>query len=104
VRLTHKGKPQPVEAATWDKIITAIKNKITQAHSLPHNSRRAKQLSYYADMADRCSYMKDLWRNNIMHSRRSFNEAEAHGALQRVTGFMQLLAGVEKDEEKPGIQ
>ena len=104
VKLTHKGKPQPIESATWDKIISAIKNKITAAHGLPHGIRRFKQLAYYSDMADRCSYMKDLWRNDIMHSRRSFNDAEARGVLQRVTGFMQLLAGDGEDEVKPGVQ
>ena len=92
VKLTHKGKPRPVESATWDMVITAIKNKITHAHTLPHGSRRQKQLTYYSDMADRCSYMKDLWRNDIMHTRKSFNVDEASGALQRVTDFMKLLA------------
>jgi hypothetical protein len=35
VRLTDKHKPQPIEYATWDKVITAIKNKHTAAHAMP---------------------------------------------------------------------
>jgi hypothetical protein len=91
VTLTHNKKPMPIEAATWDKIITAVKNKIAQAHSLPHGIRRQSQLTYYSDMADRCSYMKDLWRNEVMHTRRSYLPDEASGALQRVADFMKLL-------------
>jgi hypothetical protein len=91
VTLTHNKKPMPIEAATWDKIITAIKNKIAQAHSLPHGVRRQKQLTYYSDMADRCSYMKDLWRNEVMHTRKSYLPDEASGSLQRVANFMKLL-------------
>jgi hypothetical protein len=92
VSLKHNGKPQPVDTATWDKVINAIRSKIAQAHSMPHGSRRQKSLSYYADMADRCSYVKDIWRNDVMHSRRSYLADEAAAALQRVAAFMKLLA------------
>jgi hypothetical protein len=92
VKLTHKGKPQPIVSATWDKIITEIKNRINAAHATPHGAYRQRQLTHYSDMADRCSYMKDLWRNEIMHTRRSYNKEEAAGAVRRVSEFMNLLA------------
>lgn len=92
VKLTHKGKSQPIESATWDKILVEIKNRITAAHAAPHGARRQKQLAYYSDMAERCTYVKDLWRNPVMHTRRSYNKDEASGALRRVSEFMNLLA------------
>jgi hypothetical protein len=92
VSLTHNGKPQPIDTATWDKVINAVRSKIAHAHSMPHGSRRQKSLSYYADMADRCSYVKDIWRNDVMHSRRSYLADEAAAAIQRVAAFMKLLA------------
>ena len=95
VTLTHNKKRMPIEAATWDKIITAIKNKIVLAHGLSHGMKRQKQLTYYSDMADRCSYMKDLWRNEVMHTRRSYLPDEASAVLQRVADFMKLLAATE---------
>ncbi len=51
VSLTHKGKPEPIEFATWDKVLTAIKNRLTAiAHHLPHNAKRQRQLAHYSDL------------------------------------------------------
>jgi len=93
VSLTHKGKPQPVEYATWDKVITGIKNRLTVISQLPHTQKRQEQLARYSDLADRCLYMKDLWRNDLMHTRLQFNRLEAAGVLQRVREFMQAIQG-----------
>jgi hypothetical protein len=96
VTLTHKGKSQPIDTATWEKVLGQIRSKIDAAHKLPHGARRQRQLAYYSDMGERCSYMKDLWRNDVMHSRRSYNQDEAAGALRRVSEFMNLLAAQNK--------
>ena len=96
VVITHKGKPEPIEFATWEKVVDSIKSQLTKAHSLPRSAKRQNKLSYYSDLADRCTYMKDLWRNEVMHTRLSFNRLEAAGILQRVREFMQLL---EKKEQ-----
>lgn len=92
IKLTHNKKPLPIEYATWDKVITEIKNRINAVRSQPHGNLRQKKLNYYSDMADRCLYMKDLWRNDVMHSRMAYNKDEAAGALRRVSEFMKLLA------------
>ena len=92
VKLTQNRKPLPINFATWDGVITGIRNKITAAHKMNPGTRRQAKLNYYSDMAERCAYMKDLWRNDLMHSRLSFNSYEASGALQRVAQFMQILA------------
>jgi hypothetical protein len=39
--------------------------------------------------------MKDLWRNEVMHTRRSYLPDEASAVLQRVADFMKLLAATE---------
>jgi hypothetical protein len=93
VRLTDKHKPQPIEYATWDKVITAIKNKHTAAHAMPKNAARNKKLQFFADAAENCIYIKDLWRNDISHTGKNYQEAEALGILNRVRDFMHLLVG-----------
>ena len=100
VSLTHKGKPEPMEFATWDKVLTAIKNRLTAVSQLPHNANRETQLAHYSDLADRCIYMKDLWRNNVMHTRANFNRLEAAGILQRVRELMQ---SIEKTRSRQGF-
>lgn len=92
VKLTDKGKPQPIEFATWDKVIVGIRNKITAAHALPQGPRKSRKLQFYSDAADRCTYIRDIWRNEVSHTRKSYREAEALAVLNRVGDFMQLLA------------
>ena len=40
VRLTHKGKNDPIEFADWEKVINGIKNKISSARALAHGAKR----------------------------------------------------------------
>lgn len=91
VRLTHTGKPCPVEFGDWEKIITAIRNKITEARKLPAGPKRQAKLEAYSNAADHCEYMRDIWRNNMAHTRKPYLDAEALGVLERVRDFMIFL-------------
>jgi len=91
VKLTDKRKPQPIEYGTWEKIIVQLNNRIEEAHQLAQTAIREKKLEFYADMAEQCGYLKDLWRNPVSHARRSYNPGEAMGVKQRVGDFMQKL-------------
>jgi len=92
VKLTDKGKPQPIEFATWEKVISAIKNKISLAHGMAKGSRRKQQLQFHSDAADQCTYIRDIWRNEVAHTRGVYNDGEALGIITRVRQFMELLA------------
>jgi hypothetical protein len=92
VTLTDKGKRIPIEYATWQKVIEAINSNIEVAHKLPQSTKRAEQLEFYSDLADHCSYMKDVWRNNLAHTRKRYIREEALLTIRRVFGFMDLLA------------
>lgn len=91
VSLRDKGKSQPIEYADWNKVITAIKNKIASARSRPHGKDRAESLELYSNAADHCEYMKDIWRNDVCHTRKIYSNPEALGVIQRVKAFMMLL-------------
>jgi len=91
VKLTHKGKPMPLQFGDWDKVITGISNKISAARTKPLGPKRQEKLQFYSDAADHCLYMKDIWRNEISHTRREYNDAEALGVINRVKDFMELL-------------
>jgi hypothetical protein len=92
VKLTHSGKPCPLEFGDWDKVITAIRNKILEARKLPAGPKRQAKFEAYSNAADHCEYMKDIWRNNTAHARRPYSHNEALGAMNRVRDFMELLA------------
>ena len=92
VRLTHSGLRQPVEFADWEKVITGIKIEITKARALNPGQKRQAKLEMYSDAADHCAYMKDIFRNNISHTRKSYTLPEALGVTGRVRDFMVFLA------------
>jgi hypothetical protein len=92
VTLTHSGKAVPIEFADWNKIITGIKNKIADAHKLAPGPKRQAKLETYSSAADHCEYMKEIWRNNVSHTRKPYTEDEAIDALKKVRNFMQFLS------------
>jgi hypothetical protein len=92
VKLTDKGKRQPIESATWDKVITQAKNRIADARNLSAGPKRQSKLELWSDAADHCLFMKDIWRNNVSHTRKPYKSSEAKAALERVQEFMTFLA------------
>ena len=94
VTLTHRGSNHPIEYADWDKIITGCKNEITNARGLSHGAKRQAKLELYSDAADHCLFMKDIWRNNISHTRKPYIESEAMSVFERVRDFARFCATI----------
>jgi hypothetical protein len=92
VKLTDKGRPMPIEFGTWEKVIVQVNNKIKEARLKSKGHKAEVRLQFYSEAADHCMYMKDLWRNSVSHARKSYNDGEALGALNRVHDFMQFLS------------
>jgi hypothetical protein len=92
ISILDKGKKVPIDYGTWEKVITACNNKIADARKLPGDARKERQLQYYSRAADHCTYMKDIWRNEVSHSRKSYIEPEARAVLDRVHAFMEFFA------------
>jgi hypothetical protein len=85
------GKP-PLEYLTWEKIIEQMEQKIAQLKQLPRGKKKAETLEFYHGLMGEFNAFKDVWRNNIMHARKSYNENEALGVYVRVHSFMERLA------------
>jgi hypothetical protein len=92
VKLKHRGLFVPIEFADWDKVITAIKNKIDAVRQTRVGPKRQAQLEKYSDAADHCVFMKDIWRNTVSHARKPYDATEALSLIERVRGFMQFVA------------
>jgi hypothetical protein len=91
VTVSDHHNPIPLEYADWNKVITGIKNKIDDARKQSGTKRNAR-LDYYSDGLERCSAMKELYRNPVSHARRTYTEGGASDAMERVRNFMQFLA------------
>jgi hypothetical protein len=97
VKLTHKGKTSPLEYGDWNDLVTGMHNKILEARAkLPKGPKREARLRFYSEVADHGLFMKEIFRNEVSHSRKGYKEPEALGVLQRVHDFMQFITEAEK--------
>jgi hypothetical protein len=96
VKLKDKGKPQPVDYATWGKVIDGIKNKISAARMLPQGPRKSRKLQFHSRAADDCTFIRDIWRNDVSHTGKNYNATQALQVLVRVRDFMQSIVDAPK--------
>ena len=92
VTIRDKKEEVPIEFGDWEKVIQGVRGKIEEIKKLPSNETRAKHLQHYLDALDHCLYFRDRYRNPVSHTRSSYNDGEAIGAIDRVEEFMRLLA------------
>jgi hypothetical protein len=98
VTITHKGKQCPLEYGDWNTVITGIKKKIADIRQNQKvGPKREQALQFFSDAADHCEYMKDIWRNEISHTRRRSTKSESLAALNRVRDFVTPLAKPQAD-------
>jgi hypothetical protein len=100
ITLSDRGKPHPIEFGDWNKVIGAIRSKITRIRQDTVGPRKEKALQFYSSAADHCEYLKDIWRNELMHTRRFYSKAEALGVINRVRDFVEPFLLKEKDANK----
>jgi hypothetical protein len=93
VQLTDRGQPQPLEYGDWNKIITQCKNKIEDVRKLTSGPIKDAQLQLYSGLADQSEYIKDLWRNDICHTRKYYSFTDGVGVFERIKNFLQAVCG-----------
>jgi hypothetical protein len=81
-----------LDFATWGEVIQGINRALASVRAQPHGPGRNRKLQFYSDAAEQCMYIKDLWRNEVSHTRKRYTEREAIEATQRLRHFMELLA------------
>ena len=86
-------KKSQLEYLEWNTIIEQIEKSImAKKTTLPRGKRKSELLEFYHGMMGEFNAFKDVWRNNVMHSRNFYNETEAMAVYIRVQNFMQRLA------------
>jgi hypothetical protein len=91
VKLKKKGKPQPIAFATWGEVIQGINGTLASIRTQPPGPRKNRKLQFYSDTAEQCMYIKDLWRNEVSHTRKRYTGREAVEVMERLRHFMVLL-------------
>jgi hypothetical protein len=85
-------KNKPIEYAVWGEIIDNIQAKIASKIPKKKGKRKADALVFYHGALGEFNAFKDVWRNNVMHTRGEYNAHQAVSAYLHVRGFMQRLA------------
>lgn len=91
VKITKKNRPCPIEYSTWQEVIDAIHAKIRNIRQRPVGPTREAELQFFSSAADHCEYMKDIWRNEISHTRRFYKKEEALAVINRVKEFVTVI-------------
>jgi hypothetical protein len=91
-KLKVKVPKTPIEYATWEKVLEHMEIEISKMKQLSKGKKKSEALAFYRGCMGEFHGFKDVWRNNIMHTRKNFNEHDAMSAFIRVRAFMQRLA------------
>jgi hypothetical protein len=94
VKFVHSRKKQPLDHACWGDVVGAIKGKISQIkkNDAITGNKEQQQIMFYSNAADHCTYMKDIFRNQVNHLGKPYSQAEAVAIFGRVRDFMTFLA------------
>jgi hypothetical protein len=83
---------KPLEWATWQDILARIKKSVDTVAMWKAGPAKEAALEFYRGAQGEFESFKDTYRNNVMHSRQSYDEHRAASVLVHVRDFMERLA------------
>ena len=83
--------------ADWGTVLRRIDEKLTALERKPRGKKKSDELEFYRLTESELNTLKDVWRNNVMHTRGRYSQPEAVGVFLRVREFMQRLASRVKE-------
>ncbi len=100
-------KKIPLEWSNWQDILDAVEAAVATltrgASALPRGPKRDAASEFYRGCLGEFSSFKEEFRNNVMHSRKNYDEFQALRALTRVKEFMERLS-LKTDEKGKRIR
>jgi hypothetical protein len=85
-------KKQVLEWADWRTVIDGIANKVHAISNKKRGPARDAALEFYRGALGSLESFKDVYRNNVMHTRKSYTTGEALSVMHHVREFMNRLA------------
>ncbi|HEV2348595.1 MAG TPA: hypothetical protein VG028_02000 [Terriglobia bacterium] len=83
--LNYKTEP-------WGGILKNVEDAIKALQAPNNHSSKKANLKFYSECAVEFRYIKDAWRNHVMHAESTYGEKEADKVMEHVRNFMQRLA------------
>ena len=95
-------KKKPIELATWEDIIKKLEDAETEIKGYPKTLARESQYDFYHGAMMQFRGFKNVFRNQIMHSRKSYGRDMAFAIVNQVRDFMNILATrIAEDKRTP---
>src|SRR6185312_12958613 len=86
-------KGRPLEYGEWGSVIDGLKGKVLELSNKParYGYKREAAVSFYSGAIGELEAFRDVYRNPVSHTRRSFDQPQAESVLNHVHGFMSRL-------------
>lgn len=91
----------PIELATWEQIIRELEDSEEKIHNYPKTLAREEQYQFYHGALMEIRRFKNVWRNNIMHTRDEYDRNQALSVFNHVRDFVTILASRISERSKP---
>jgi hypothetical protein len=95
---------RPLEWADWQDLIAALNKKVDVIANKKRGPARDVALEFYRAAVGQFQAFKDAYRNNVMHTRDSYDEHKAASVLSHVREFMTILSGKIDENPKKSIR
>jgi hypothetical protein len=81
-----------LDLQNWQNIIENVESEIKNLEKLPKSRYKSETLKIFSGAAMQFRWVKEAWRNHVMHGRDCYDEGKAHSILDHVKELMQALA------------
>jgi hypothetical protein len=96
-------KNRPIEWADWEELLKAVRKKVDTLNGKPRGNARGRAVEFYSGVLGEFGAFKDVYRNNVMHMRVSYDENQAMSVMNHVREFMERLSGRVDENQKRQI-
>jgi len=96
--LVKNNHPVPVELCDWGMLIGALdKGVAALSHGTATSTRKKETFEFYNQAVGQFRNFKDAWRNNVSHTRTTYNKHLAVNVMDNTRQFMEHLASKLKE-------
>jgi hypothetical protein len=85
-------KNKPLELATWEDIIRELEGAEKEIHTYPKTLAREAQYEFYHGALMQFRAFKNVFRNQVAHTRKAYDRLRAESVFNQVKDFMKILA------------
>lgn len=82
----------PFRVEQWHVVIQSIESAVRQRSAGKKTPRRLKDDKFYGECAAHLFFVKNAWRNHVMHVREHYNDQQAEKILDRSRTFLEGAA------------